>query len=119
MTMNATEQFYDSDVFVGEVDFTLLPAQDGVPPLQEGQVEILPGWLNVASVAFAAVLTIASSTWAPSMISSPFDPADAAASPGDRANMTAHLQKAERAKRLFAPVALNEVEQLPDPDYGL
>lgn len=116
--MAATEQFYQSDIFVGEVDFTPIDPTAKLAPLQNERIDIPSTRLSVAALAFVGVLTIASSALPPSMFSMPFS-VMTGESPGHRSIDSVHLLKAERAKRLFSSVPLSDAEQLPDPDYGL
>ena len=115
-------EFYAKDAFTREVDFTTIDAPNQ-PPLQSRKVEMSP--LSVAAVAVASVLTIAANMFLPSAMTAP------AVAPSAVHRASSHLavesadvgavhrQKAERARRVFKTVPLNDVERLPDPDHGL
>jgi hypothetical protein len=119
--MTATDKFYGTDVFVEEVDFTVVDPQEPLTPLQQGRVEITSRWLGVAAIAFVGMLTLVTSSVAASVTATTVtsDRSPTTAPPTATSMPRIHLQKSNRAKRMFASVPLNEVEQLPDPDYGL
>lgn len=119
--MATTDQFYGTDVFADGVDFTVVDPQEPLAPLQQGRVEITSKWLGVAAIALVGMLTITTSSVAASVTATTVTSGRSpTASPPTATSMPQiHLQKSNRAKRMFASVPLNEVEQVPDPDYGL
>jgi hypothetical protein len=57
--MTATEKFYRDDVFVDEIEYTSIVAEDALPPLQRDRVPFSPAMLSVAAVAVAGILICA------------------------------------------------------------
>jgi len=120
--MTPTE-FYSNGVPVEDVGFATFP-DDDLPALQQNQVVFGAVAASVATIAFTGMLTIATAAL-PSWASVPSARSTTVAQPITRTVLAAepmnafHQDKAIRLRRLFKSVPLNEVESLPDPDYGL
>jgi hypothetical protein len=117
MTLN---EFYETQVFEVDVDFSELP-EGQVQPLRTDRVQVASIVGCVAAIAVAGVLTL---TVASASMSTPVAWHEAAstapAAAVERVPVPdGHRAAADRFKKLFGAVPLNDVERLPDPDYDL
>lgn len=114
--MTSTE-FYNTQVFDADVDLSVIPGDEERLPPHSGVASVL---IRVAAVAVVGVLTL---TVASSSMNTPtagtwYDAA--VGSVVERVPIPdVHRAAAAQFKNAFRAVPLNDVERLPDPDYGL
>jgi hypothetical protein len=118
MTSN---QFYETHAFDPDFDFTQLPENESDPPLRTERVPVASLLTAAAALTFAGMLILTPPGGLFVSMTMPAARASRGSAQGiQRVSVPeAHRQSAERFRKLFRAVPLNDVEKLPDPDFGL
>lgn len=116
-----TTEFYETKLFGVEIDLSEVQGA-AQPPLRTDRVPVASMLITAAAVTVVGVLTLVTP---PASSLSALTPRSYETVVMDRARVAgvetpaAHRRAAERFRRLFRAVPLNDVEKLPDPDFGL